>query len=167
MDWSTFQKIRNGQRGPAKDKKMGKLWTNTKVTAMGLCESKDQILYSPHFFFSCSIPTWRNTRICIVSDPEAIFSFILYLPCVGQLECYGIFPILCGQASAFFSLFFNPFDELILTQWKLLVVGRFQLVSMRKPDKLAITCVCISQACADWVSIFPLSPWYRNTGYSQ
>lgn len=121
----------------------------------------------PIFFFSCSIPTWRNTRICIVSDPEAIFSFILYLPCVGQLECYGIFPILCGQASAFFSLFFNPFDELILTQWKLLVVGRFQLVSMRKPDKLAITCVCISQACADWVSIFPLSPWYRNTGYSQ
>lgn len=125
---------------------------------MGLCDSKDQILYSPHFFFFPAQLQHEGTPGSVQYLPEAIFSFILYLPCVGQLECYGIFPILCGQASAFFSIVFNPFDELILTIWKLLVVGRFQLVSMRKPDKLAITCVCISQACADLSFYIPSSP---------
>lgn len=45
--------------------------------------------------------------------------------------------------------------NLYLKKWKLLVVGRFQLVSMRKQDKLAMTYVQISHACADWIFAFP------------
>lgn len=117
---------------------------------MELCDSKGPALVFSFLF--CSIPSWRNT---IPRPASKLFCFILYLPWVGQLGCCAVFPTLCDQASVFFPLFFNPLDELILMNWKFLIIGRFQLLSMRKRDKLAITCVHISQACGDWISIFP------------
>lgn len=170
--WVNFSEggVGGDQRDPPRDRKMGTLWIRTEMwpicayermhvwlwppTGMKLSEAKPPALYalSPRFF-SGSIPAWRNTRTCRASSLSYVRLCFITCPGLDNGSVLLFFLFFYSQASVFFPLFFKSSWWTYTWQWKLLV-GRFQLVSTRKQDKLAVACAHTSHARTHRISLF-------------